>query len=114
MENCIFCRIVKGEIPSSKVFEDDKVLAFNDIHPAAPVHVVIIPKAHVPTLMDLKPGDSALLASLGNAVQEVARIRGIDKSGFRTVINTNKEGGQIIFHLHVHVLGGRQLEDAMG
>lgn len=114
MENCIFCRIVKGEIPSSKVYEDENILAFDDIHPMAPVHVVIIPKAHIPTLMDLKPGDSALLGSLSRAVQEIAKIKGIDKSGFRTVVNTNKEGGQIIFHLHVHVLGGRQLEDGLG
>jgi histidine triad (HIT) family protein len=110
MENCIFCRIAKGEIPSSKVYEDENILAFDDIHPMAPVHVIIIPKAHIPTLMDLRPGDSTLLAS----VQEVARIKGIEKSGFRTVVNTNKEGGQIIFHLHVHVLGGRQLEDGLG
>jgi len=114
MENCIFCRIIKGEIPSGKVFEDESVLAFDDIHPLAPVHVIIIPKAHIPTLMDLKPADSNLLNSLSRAVQEVARIKGVDKSGFRTVVNTNKEGGQIIFHMHVHVLGGRQLEDAMG
>jgi histidine triad (HIT) family protein len=114
MENCIFCRIAKGEIPSSKVYEDENILAFDDIHPMAPVHVIIIPKAHIPTLMDLRPGDSTLLASLVGSVQEVARIKGIEKSGFRTVVNTNKEGGQIIFHLHVHVLGGRQLEDGLG
>lgn len=114
MEDCIFCRIAKGEIPSSKVFEDENILAFDDINPMAPVHVIIVPKAHIPTLMDLKPGDSGLPASLSQAVQQVARIKGIDKSGFRTVVNTNKEGGQIIFHLHVHVLGGRQLEDGLG
>jgi histidine triad (HIT) family protein len=114
MENCIFCRIAKGDIPSSKVFEDENILAFDDIHPMAPVHVIIIPKTHIATLLDLNPADSALLMSLSRAVQEVARIKGIDKSGFRTVVNTNKEGGQIIFHLHVHVLGGRQLEDALG
>ena len=114
MSDCIFCRIVKGEIPSSKVYEDENVLAFNDIHPMAPVHVIIIPKKHVATLMDLEPGDSTLLTALTKGVQEVARLKGVDKSGFRTVANTNKEGGQVIFHLHVHVLGGRQLEDAMG
>lgn len=114
MSDCIFCRIVKGEIPSSKVYEDENVLAFNDIHPMAPVHVILIPKKHVATLMDLDPGDSVLLASFTKGVQEVARLKGVDKSGFRTVANTNKEGGQVIFHLHVHVLGGRQLEDAMG
>jgi histidine triad (HIT) family protein len=114
MENCIFCRIVKGEIPSSKVYEDENVLAFDDIHPMAPVHVIIIPKTHIPTLMDLKATDAALLGAVSRAVQEIAKIKGIDKSGFRTVINTNKEGGQIIFHMHVHVLGGRQLEDGLG
>lgn len=114
MKDCIFCRIVSGEIPSGKIYEDENVLAFDDIHPMAPVHVIIIPKKHIPTLMELGPGDYAATGSILKAVQEIARMKGIDKSGFRTVVNTNKEGGQVIFHLHVHVLGGRQLEDGLG
>lgn len=114
MKDCIFCRIVSGEIPASKVYEDSNVLAFNDIHPMAPVHVIVIPKKHVATFLELDAADSATLGSLAKAVQEVAKLKGVDASGFRTVVNTNKEGGQIIFHLHVHVLGGRQLEDGLG
>ncbi len=112
MEDCIFCRIIRGEIPCNKVFEDTKVLAFDDIHPMAPVHVVVVPKRHIPTFLDLD--DDLTSRALLKAVQDIARIKGVDKSGFRTVANTNKEGGQVIFHLHLHVLGGRQLMDEMG
>ncbi|MFB3925478.1 MAG: histidine triad nucleotide-binding protein [Syntrophales bacterium] len=110
MEDCIFCKIVKGQIPSSKIYEDDKVLAFDDIHPVAPAHVVIIPKKHISTLMDVPEGELDIFNSLFSAVREVAKKKGIDRKGFRTVINTNEEGGQVIFHLHIHVFGGRRLK----
>jgi len=113
MENCIFCRIAKGEIPSTKVFETDQVLAFDDINPMAPVHVIVIPKTHIPTLMDLARERMNDMNALVNAVQEVAKIKKIDQKGFRTVINCREEGGQIIFHLHLHVLGGEKLRDAL-
>jgi len=114
MEDCIFCRIVKGDIPCGKVYENEKVLAFDDIHPAAPVHVIIIPKQHVATLLDLKPGPPGLSEALLLAAKEVARIKGVDTKGFRFVINCNKDGGQVVFHLHAHILGGRTLADGMG
>ncbi len=114
MEGCVFCKIVKGEIPCSKVYENDRVLAFDDIHPLAPVHVIIIPKEHVATLLDLKPGQADIAEALLLAVNEVARIKGVAERGFRCVINCNKEGGQVVFHLHAHVLGGRKLADEMG
>ncbi|MCK9230255.1 MAG: histidine triad nucleotide-binding protein [Syntrophales bacterium] len=116
MTECVFCKIVAGEIPSSKVYEDDGVFAFDDIQPLAPVHVVLVPKRHVPTIvdMDVEGPDRNLPAELFNAVREVARIKGIDETGFRTVINSNYDGGQVIFHLHVHVLGGRRLSDDLG
>ena len=114
MEECIFCKIVKGEIPSSKVYETDRILAFDDIHPAAPVHVIVVPKQHMATLLDLKPGQADLSQALFAAANEVARIKGIAEKGFRFVINCNREGGQIIFHLHAHILGGRKLADGMG
>ena len=110
MSDCIFCKIVAGEIPCSKVYESGDVLAFDDIQPVAPAHVIIIPKKHYASLMDIKQSDADISKSLFNAVQEVARIKGIDEKGFRTVINTGKEGGQIIFHAHIHVFGGRQLK----
>jgi len=113
MDDCIFCRIVSGQIPSSKVYETDQVLAFDDIHPMAPVHVIVIPKMHIPTLMDLTDERMEDLDALVRAVQEVAKIKKIDEKGFRTVINCKEEGGQVIFHLHLHVLGGDKLKDAL-
>ncbi|MCL2669537.1 MAG: histidine triad nucleotide-binding protein [Syntrophaceae bacterium] len=111
MEDCIFCKIVAGEIPCRKVYEDEKVLAFEDIHPMAPIHVVIIPKRHVATLMDVGPGEEPDLQAALAAAREVARIKGIDQRGFRVVINCHSEGGQTVFHLHMHLLGGLKLKD---
>ena len=110
MEDCIFCKIAQGAIPCSKVYENDRVLAFDDIHPMAPVHVIIIPKTHIPTLMDVNSDTMVVFNDVVSAVQEVARIKGIDQRGFKTVINCNKEGGQVVFHLHVHVLGGGRIK----
>ena len=114
MSDCLFCKIVKGEIPCAKVYEDDQVLAFDDIQPMAPVHVIVIPKKHISTLLDIDSGDIAIAGALISAAQKVARIKGIDQKGFRTAINCNAEGGQVVFHLHMHVLGGRKLQDQLG
>ena len=113
MEDCIFCRIVRGEIPANKVYEDERVLAFDDIHPMAPVHVIIIPKKHIATLLDVGCGEITDLQAMMAAAQEVARLKKVDKKGFRVVINCNEEGGQIVFHLHMHLLGGRKLRDGL-
>lgn len=114
MPDCIFCKIVRGEIPCTKVYEDDKVLAFDDIHPMAPVHVIIIPKQHISTLMDIDAKNIDIVNNLIAAAQKVSQIKGIAAKGFRTVINCNAEGGQVVFHLHMHVLGGRKLQDELG
>lgn len=114
MSDCIFCKIIRGDIPSTKVYEDDNVLAFDDIHPMAPVHVVITPKNHISTLMDVDTGKNNIMNHLIAAVQKVAKLKKIDTRGFRTAINCNAEGGQVVFHLHVHVLGGRKLQDELG
>ena len=113
MGDCIFCKIANGTIPSKRIFENAEVFAFDDIHPMAPVHVIVIPKKHIPTIMDLTEEDMSSMGSIFTAVQEVARIKGIDEKGFRVVINCNKEGGQVIFHIHVHVLGGKKLKDGL-
>ncbi len=113
MEECIFCKIVSGAIPSRKVYETDNVLAFEDIHPMAPVHVIIIPKRHIATLMDVDGEGMADLQAMIAAAQEIARMKMIDKRGFRLVINCNKEGGQVVFHLHMHLLGGLTLREAL-
>ena len=110
MSDCVFCKIVRGEIPCARVFEDEHVLAFDDIHPMAPVHVVIIPKKHIATLMDVDVDNSDVIHRLTAAAQKVARIKKIDQSGFRTAMNCNADGGQVVFHLHVHVFGGRQIK----
>ena len=114
MTDCVFCKIVRGEIPCGKVYEDDQVLAFDDIQPMAPVHVILIPKKHIATLMDLDAKNMDVTGDLMLAAQKVARIKNISDSGFRTVINCNAEGGQVVFHLHMHLLGGRKLQDPLG
>ena len=114
MSDCIFCKIARGEIPCQKVYEDEQVLAFDDIHPMAPVHVIVIPKVHIPTFMDIPADKPDVTAAMTAAGQKVARLKGIDQKGFRVVFNCNAEGGQVVFHLHMHVLGGRQLEDGLG
>ncbi len=111
MEDCIFCKIIAGDIPATIVFDSQDALAFEDVNPVAPVHVVVVPKMHVSTLMDFTGG---MMEGLMSAVQEVAKLKGIAESGFRTVINCNRDGGQVVFHLHVHVIGGRKLSDDMG
>lgn len=107
MSDCIFCKIVEGKIPSKKVYEDEEFLAFHDINPAAPVHVLVIPKRHVESLADCGPGDAEMLGKLFIKVGEIAAILGL-KDGFRTIVNTGRVGGQEVYHLHAHILGGPQ------
>ena len=114
MSDCIFCKIVQGEILCARVYEDDQILAFDDIHPMAPAHVIIIPKQHISTLMDVDAKSSDIVDNLITTAQKVAQIKEIATKGFRTVINCNAEGGQVVFHLHMHVLGGRKLQDELG
>lgn len=107
--SCLFCRIVEGQIPASKVYEDDQLLAFNDINPQAPMHVLVIPKAHVATANELSLDHDALVGAMVRRAAAIAKERGYDGSGFRTVINCNAQAGQTVFHLHLHVLGGRAM-----
>ena len=109
MSDCIFCRIVAGEIPSQRVLEGDDWIAIRDINPAAPVHVLVIPRRHVDSVATLEDGDAELAGGLLLAARDVARQEGVAESGYRTVINTGPHGGQTVAHLHVHVIGGRQL-----
>jgi histidine triad (HIT) family protein len=106
--DCIFCKIVSGQIPSKKVMEDGEVFAFHDIDPKAPVHILLIPKKHVTSMAHADAGDEALLGRLLLAAAEAARTQGLDK-GYRVAISTGPEGGQTVDHLHVHLLGGRQM-----
>jgi histidine triad (HIT) family protein len=103
--NCIFCKIVAGQIPSRKAYEDEELLAFQDIHPWAPVHVLIVPKRHIATLADAGPQDDALLGRMLGLAPRLMRELGV-VNGFRTVVNTGPDGGQEVYHLHMHVMGG--------
>lgn len=104
--DCIFCKIIKGDIPSTRIYEDDDVVAFNDIHPIAPVHFMIVPKLHVDSLADCEENQQVLLGKILLLAPKLAKDQGLH--GFRTMINTGREGGQEVFHLHVHVFGGGQ------
>ncbi len=107
--DCIFCKLAAGTIPSDKVYEDDQTLAFRDLHPQAPTHVLLIPKEHLDSLNDASQSDQALLGHMLRLVPKIANQLGIAESGFRTVINTGGEGGQTVDHLHIHLLGGRPM-----
>ena len=109
MPECIFCKMVKGEIQPDVVYQDDQVLAFRDLNPQAPTHVLVIPKEHIATLNDLDESHGDLMGRLFVAARKVAAAEGIAERGYRTVLNCNAEAGQSVFHLHLHVLGGRPM-----
>lgn len=110
METCLFCRIVRGEVPADKVYEDESALAFRDINPQAPQHVLVIPKQHIASLNDASADDARLLGHLQVVIGEVARRLDIAASGYRVVVNTGPDALQSVFHIHYHVLGGRRLQ----
>jgi len=109
MPDCLFCKIVNGDIPASKIYEDDAVIGFNDINPQAPHHVLFIPKRHISTLNDLENSDAALLGKLFLAAKQHAADLGIAQEGYRTVMNCNALAGQTVFHIHLHMLAGRPM-----
>ena len=109
MENCIFCRIVRGEIPGTRVWEDDQLIAIRDINPAAPVHVLVLPREHVESVAQLDDAHGALAGRLLLAARDIARKEGVADRGYRLVLNTGLEGGQTVPHLHLHILGGKQM-----
>ena len=109
MSDCLFCKIAAGEIPCNRVYEDDDFLAFHDINPKAPVHVLVIPKHHLASLNDADDQDIGLLGRLMDATRRVATELGVDDPGYRVVINVGEGGGQEVFHIHVHILGGKKL-----
>ena len=107
--SCLFCRIVAGEIPAKRIYEDQDLVAFEDINPQAPMHVLIVPRQHVPTLNDLDADTDSLVGSIVRRAAAIAKERGYEASGYRTVFNCNADAGQTVFHIHLHVLGGRRL-----
>ena len=107
--NCVFCKLAKGEINGDIVYEDDEVIAFQDIHPQAPHHILVIPRRHIATLNDASPEDAALMGKLTLTAQQVAKELGVAEDGYRLVMNCNGHGGQTVFHIHLHLLAGRSL-----
>ncbi len=109
MKDCLFCKIIAREIPASVVYEDDRLFAFNDINPQAPTHILVVPKRHIASLNDLAPSDDAIIGELVRRAAALAHERGHATGGFRTVFNTNRDAGQTVFHVHLHLLGGRSM-----
>lgn len=112
--DCIFCHIVSGKIPSDIVYQDEKVIAFRDINPQSPVHLLVIPKEHFTSLSDLTGKESQLMGHMVGVANQLAKDEGISETGYRLVINCGKQGGQLVPHLHLHVMGGRQLSGQLG
>lgn len=108
-EDCIFCKIIRKEIPSTIVYEDDEIIAFRDINPVAPVHVLVIPKKHITSLVELKDEDLHIIGKIYKIINEIAEKEGIKDNGFRVIVNCGKDGGQVVEHLHFHLLGGKVL-----
>ena len=110
MDDCIFCKIIKGEIPSKKIYEDEDVLAFYDISPESPVHFLVIPKEHIESVNELNKGNSRIISHIFLVINKIVNDLGISETGYRIVNNTGREGGQTVNHMHFHVLGGRSLQ----
>jgi len=114
MTTCIFCKIITGDYPSTNVFRDEQVTAFRDIHPAAPTHILIVPNKHIDSVNTLVDDDEQLVGHLFTVAKQIAAQEGIAENGYRLIINTNAHGGQTVFHLHLHLLGGTPMKYAMG
>lgn len=106
MEDCLFCKIVKGEIPSSKVYEDKEILAFKDINPAAPIHILVIPKKHIASLADMEKEDEKVVGRIYGVINQIAEEQGVKQNGYRVIVNCGKDAGQEVMHLHFHLLAG--------
>lgn len=111
---CVFCQIVAGKLPSDIVYQDEEVIAFHDINPQSPTHMLIIPKKHISSLAELAEGETSLMGHMVNIANQLAKREGVAQSGYRLVVNCGQEGGQLVPHLHLHLLGGRQLSGTMG
>jgi len=109
MNDCLFCKIINKEIPSTVVYEDDEILAFRDIHPVTPVHILVIPKKHITSLAELEKEDEAVIGKIYTVINEIAKKEGILEKGFRVIVNCGEDGGQEVKHLHFHLLGGKKL-----
>ena len=111
MEDCLFCKIIKGEIPSTKVYEDEEILAFNDINPAAPIHILVIPKKHIESLAHMEKEDEKIVGKIYGVINKIAEEKGFKDNGYRVIVNCGKDAGQEVMHLHFHILAGAKFGD---
>lgn len=109
MEDCIFCKIIRKEVPSNIVYEDEEIIAFKDIQPAAPIHILVIPKKHIESLAHIEKEDEAVIGKIYGVINEIAESQGVKERGYRVIVNCGKDGGQEVGHLHFHLLAGKQL-----
>lgn len=109
MEDCLFCKIINGDIPSQKVYEDEEILAFKDVNPAAPIHILVIPKKHIASLAHMQPGDEVIVGKIYAVINKIAEDLGIKEEGYRVIVNCGENGGQEVMHLHFHLLAGKKL-----
>ncbi|MEI3356344.1 MAG: histidine triad nucleotide-binding protein [Clostridia bacterium] len=111
MEDCLFCKIIKGEIPSDKVYEDEEILAFRDINPAAPIHILVIPKKHIASLAHMEKEDEIIVGKIYGVINKIAEEQGFKENGYRVIVNCGKDAGQEVMHLHFHLLAGAKFGD---
>ena len=114
MSGCIFCKIIAGEAPGDILYQDDQVTAFRDIHPVAPTHVLVVPNQHIASVNELEAEDEALVGHLFTVAHQLAEQEGIQDSGYRLIVNTGPHGGQVVYHLHMHLIGGQRMRHPMG
>ncbi|MBN1449988.1 MAG: histidine triad nucleotide-binding protein [Anaerolineales bacterium] len=114
MDSCIFCKIIKGEMPASIVYKDEEISAFRDIHPVAPTHILIVPNKHIASVNDVLPEDEPLMGQFFAVAKKLAAQEGITESGYRLIVNTGAHGGQVVFHLHMHLIGGQRMRHPIG
>ncbi len=111
MDDCLFCKIIKGEIPSNKVYEDEEILAFYDINPAAPIHILVIPKKHITSLAHMETEDEVIVGKIYGVINKIAKAKGFKDDGYRVIVNCGKDAGQEVMHLHFHILAGAKFGD---
>ena len=114
MDNCIFCKIIKGEAPATILYQDEQIIAFRDIHPVAPTHLLIVPVKHIVSVNDVLPEDEPVMGRLFTAAKQLAAQEGIMESGYRLIVNTGAHGGQVVFHMHMHLMGGQRMRHPIG
>ena len=114
MDECIFCKIVRGDMPATVVYKDEQVTAFRDINPVAPTHILVVPNKHIPSTNDVAEQDEQLLGHMLAVVKPIADVEGITESGYRLIVNTGPDANQVVFHLHLHVIGGQRMRHRMG